>query len=80
MKYLAGAYRTAGGNNDLAVSHYARGYYYAAKRKGTIETASLGSRRHRREEADAAPAAAEPAAAPSLFSFLKPADPNAAAR
>ena len=34
VKYLAGAWRTANGNADQAVSYYARGYYYAAKAKG----------------------------------------------
>lgn len=43
VKYLAGAYRTASGNYDRAVSYYARGYYYAAKRLAADETAS-GSR------------------------------------
>jgi len=33
VKYLTGAYRAAGGNHDQAVSYYARGYYYAAKRR-----------------------------------------------
>ena len=33
VKYLAGAYRTAGGDADLAVGYYASGYYYAAKRQ-----------------------------------------------
>jgi soluble lytic murein transglycosylase-like protein len=32
VKYLAGAYRTAGGNADRAVGYYTTGYYYAAKR------------------------------------------------
>ncbi len=27
VNYLAGAYRAANGNHDLAVSYYARGYY-----------------------------------------------------
>ena len=36
VRYLAGAYRVAGGNHDRAVMHYARGYYYAAKRKGML--------------------------------------------
>ena len=31
VKYLAGAYRVAGGNTNLAVHYYAAGYYYAAK-------------------------------------------------
>ena len=34
VKYLAGAYRVAGGNHNRAVSYYAGGYYYAAKRQG----------------------------------------------
>jgi soluble lytic murein transglycosylase-like protein len=33
VKYLAGAYRAAGGNMDRAVHYYASGYYYAAKRE-----------------------------------------------
>lgn len=34
VRYLAGAYRAAGGNHDRAVSNYARGYYYQAKAQG----------------------------------------------
>ena len=34
VKYLAGAYRVAGGNASRAVHYYAAGYYYAAKGKG----------------------------------------------
>ena len=34
VKYLAGAYRVAGGNVSRAVHYYAAGYYYAAKAKG----------------------------------------------
>ena len=33
VKYLAGAYRAAGGSADRAVHFYASGYYYAAKRE-----------------------------------------------
>jgi soluble lytic murein transglycosylase-like protein len=40
VKYLAGAYRVAGGNHARAVSYYASGYYYAAKRKGLTAQAS----------------------------------------
>jgi soluble lytic murein transglycosylase-like protein len=36
VKYLAGAYRAANGNHDRAVSYYAGGYYYAAKRQGLL--------------------------------------------
>jgi soluble lytic murein transglycosylase-like protein len=34
VKYLAGAWRVAGGSHDRAVGYYASGYYYAAKRRG----------------------------------------------
>ncbi len=34
VKYLAGAFRAAGGNHDRAVAFYARGYYDVAKRQG----------------------------------------------
>ncbi len=37
VKYLAGAYRAAGGNADRAVHYYAAGYYYAAKRNGMLD-------------------------------------------
>jgi len=37
VKYLAGAYRAAGGNDNRAVSYYASGYYYAAKRQRSAE-------------------------------------------
>ncbi|MES2750059.1 MAG: transglycosylase SLT domain-containing protein [Pseudomonadota bacterium] len=37
VKYLAGAYRVANGNQNRAVSYYAGGYYYAAKRQGLTE-------------------------------------------
>jgi len=32
VRYLAGAYRVAGGNESKAIGHYQRGYYYEAKR------------------------------------------------
>jgi soluble lytic murein transglycosylase-like protein len=37
VKYLAGAYRAAGGNAGQTVRYYAAGYYYAAKRKGLLD-------------------------------------------
>jgi soluble lytic murein transglycosylase-like protein len=40
VRYLAGAYRVADGNLDRAVSYYARGYYYAAKRRGMTGVAT----------------------------------------
>ena len=41
VRYLAGAYVTAGGNEDRAVQFYARGYYYDAKRLGVLEKSGL---------------------------------------
>ena len=41
VRYLAGAYVTAGGNHDQAVRFYARGYYYDAKRAGLLQKAGL---------------------------------------
>jgi soluble lytic murein transglycosylase-like protein len=43
VKYLAGAYRAAGGNMDRAVHYYAAGYYYAAKRKGMLDRKSANA-------------------------------------
>jgi soluble lytic murein transglycosylase-like protein len=40
VPYLAGAYRVAGGNQNRAVSFYASGYYYAAKRMGLTKPAA----------------------------------------
>jgi hypothetical protein len=37
-RYLAGAYRVAGGNADRAVALYAKGYYFEAKRRGMLAT------------------------------------------
>ena len=47
VKYLAGAYRAANGNHDLAVSYYARGYYYEAKRQGFSPYGAATERRSR---------------------------------
>lgn len=41
VRYLAGAYVTAGGDHDRAVQLYASGYYYDAKRQGLLEKAGL---------------------------------------
>jgi soluble lytic murein transglycosylase-like protein len=48
VKYLRGAYITAGGNHDRSVRLYASGYYYDAKRKGLLEETGLGKDRRRR--------------------------------
>jgi soluble lytic murein transglycosylase-like protein len=39
VRYLAGAYRVASGNQDRALGYYASGYYYAAKRRGLTAVA-----------------------------------------
>lgn len=39
VKYLAGAYRAAGGNPDRAVALYARGYHDVARRQGSSAVA-----------------------------------------
>jgi soluble lytic murein transglycosylase-like protein len=41
VRYLAGAYVTAGGNHDRAVQFYASGYYYDAKRLGLLDQSGL---------------------------------------
>lgn len=41
VRYLAGAFVTAGGNYDRAVQFYARGYYYDAKRLGLLDKSGL---------------------------------------
>jgi soluble lytic murein transglycosylase-like protein len=43
VRYLAGAYRVAGGNEDRAIALYARGYYYEAKAQGFSPYARGGS-------------------------------------
>ena len=48
VKYLRGAYITAGGNHDRSVRLYASGYYYDAKRKGLLDETGLGKDRRRR--------------------------------
>lgn len=43
VKYLAGAYRVAGGNHGRAVHYYAAGYYYAAKNQGLATRTAANS-------------------------------------
>jgi soluble lytic murein transglycosylase-like protein len=40
-KYLRGAWLVSGGSEDRAVSWYAKGYYYEAKRLGLLEETGL---------------------------------------
>lgn len=60
VRYLAGAYRVAGGNAERAISYYQHGYYYAAKRhrmSGDVRRAPAGKPAlfHYAEDARTAP-------------------------
>jgi soluble lytic murein transglycosylase-like protein len=46
VKYLAGAWRAAGGNADRAVRYYATGYYHSAKRQGGDSTTLAARTKH----------------------------------
>ncbi len=63
VKYLAGAYRLADGSFDRAVQHYARGYYYEAKRRNS--RAALRGRNERLQRQADATATVETAPAPA---------------
>ena len=41
VKYLRGAWLVSDGSEEKAVSWYARGYYYEAKRQGLLEETGL---------------------------------------
>jgi soluble lytic murein transglycosylase-like protein len=41
VKYLRGAWLVGGRDQDAAIRHYARGYYYEAKRLGMLEETGL---------------------------------------
>jgi soluble lytic murein transglycosylase-like protein len=43
VKYLAGAYKVAGGSESGAVANYARGYYHSARRRGVSPYEAPGS-------------------------------------
>jgi soluble lytic murein transglycosylase-like protein len=55
VKYLAGAYRISDGDYGRAISHYARGYYYAAKRQGSVRYAATRGRRQKLRQEEAVP-------------------------
>jgi len=50
VRYLAGAYRAAGGNANQAVAYYAKGYYHS---RGRVVTASARTKPAVRQEAAA---------------------------
>lgn len=41
VKYLRGAWLLSHGNQERAISYYARGYYYEAKRRGMLSETGL---------------------------------------
>jgi soluble lytic murein transglycosylase-like protein len=73
VRYLAGAYKVADGNHDRAVSYYANGFYYAAKRKGLGQLTTAKAPLGRQQVAEAATtgtvAAATPAESPTEAIF-----------
>ena len=77
VRYLAGAYRTAGGNADRTVSYYASGYYYAAKRQGSA-TRVAAAEPAPQAQTVVAKDVQSTASVPSLFTFAA-ADPALAA-
>lgn len=54
VKYLAGAYKVAEGDEAQAVRLYARGYYYDAKAKGLLNDTGLGANSGISEDAESA--------------------------
>ncbi|NNM72183.1 lytic transglycosylase domain-containing protein [Enterovirga sp. DB1703] len=64
VKYLAGAYRLSDGSFDRAVQHYARGYYYEAKRRNARLALRGRNNERLQKQADAA-AAIEQASPPA---------------
>ena len=73
VRYLAGAYRVASGDQNRAVGFYARGYYYDAKRRGML--GALARRPAAFAEPAVVTAAAQPQQTPSLFSIFAPPPP-----
>ena len=80
VRYLAGAYRVADGDQNRAVGFYARGYYYDTKRRGMLGTLA---RAPAVAQEPAAAVAAPPGPPQSFFSTLfsapQPAQPAAQA-
>ncbi len=72
VPYLANAYKVAGGNPDRAVSLYAGGYYYVAKRKGLLGEMRKGTSTAV-TVAEAAPAPETPSPAAWLRRVFTPA-------
>lgn len=81
VAYLANAYITARGNEDLAVRYYAGGYYYAAKRQGLLGRMRTADSGVADEPTKAAPQAQAEIATPRRTAYAPaaaPADATAA--
>lgn len=76
VRYLAGAYRAAGGNHDRAVTLYARGFYPEAKAMGFSPYAQTSTPAN----AGAAFASAGRAAAPAQMADAAPAQSRTGGR
>ncbi len=80
VRYLAGAYRVAGGDQNRAIAYFARGYYYDAKRKGMLAALAGKSKTAKEDEEDlqtasiedAPSASAQPVSAVSAFAPASP--------
>ena len=77
VPYLANAYRVAGGNPDRAVSLYAGGYYYVAKRKGLLGQLRTGATTTAPEPATTTAATEGPSLSSWLSNVFTPAAPAA---
>lgn len=70
VRYLAGAYRVANGDQNRAVGYFARGYYYDAKRRGLHRALAHQPVAVEEPEATAAAPAAPRPLPPSLFALI----------
>jgi soluble lytic murein transglycosylase-like protein len=71
VKYLAGAYRVAGGNEARAIAYYQSGYYYAAKRQGANDRGGRYASLTQASLRDAASLDVAPAAAPARLAVKR---------
>lgn len=79
VRYLAGAYRAARGDQDRAIRHYQRGYYYEAKRQGFSPYKLAGAQSTPASVPAPIPARVERQAAKPLLPFLPRPRPQATA-
>lgn len=73
VKYLAGAYRAAGGDHDRAISNYQRGYHTRTAKTARSPAASLAPPGSQMVQTVSAQPASKPNAAPSAQPAMQPA-------